>query len=162
MSDITVQKKPEAPATVARREWDPFRVMRDMLRSDPFQEMRPFWLAETTAYLPAFEVKENKEAYVFKADLPGVKEQDLEVSVTGNRLSVTGKRDQEKETKEDTYYTYERSYGTFTRTFSLPDGADTAHVRAELKSGELTVVVPKTLEAVAKRVPVATGDKPRT
>jgi HSP20 family protein len=147
-----VQKKnPEGPAAIARREWDPFRIMREMLRWDPFQETRPQWPTEFAVYAPAFEVKETKDAFVFKADLPGVREQDLEVTVTGNRLTVSGHRLEEKEEKEkdQTYYAYERSYGSFTRTFTLPDGADTAHVKAELKSGELVIGIPKTPAAVA-------------
>ena len=81
--------------------------------------------------------------------------------VAGNRLTISGKREAEKEDKGDTYYAYERSYGSFTRTFTLPDKTDGEHVRAELKNGELTVVVPKTPAAVAKRIPVASGDKPK-
>jgi HSP20 family protein len=163
MADLSVQKKsqPETPV-VARREWDPFRVVRDMLRWDPFREMAPTIAAEAQLYTPAFEVKETKDAYVFKADVPGLKEQDVEVSVTGNRLTVTGKREAEKEEKTDTFYTYERSYGTFTRSFTLPDQADVEHVKAELKSGELTVAIPKAPTAVAKRVPVSAGDEPKT
>jgi HSP20 family protein len=163
MADLTVQKKtPSEPPMVARREWDPFRVMRDMLRWDPFREMAPAIAAETQMYAPAFEVKETKESFVFKADVPGLNEQDLEVSLTGNRLSITGKRDAEKEDKTDTFYMYERSYGTFSRSFTLPDQADVEHVKAELKSGELTIVIPKAPTAVAKRIPVAGGDKPKT
>jgi HSP20 family protein len=163
MADLTVQKKaPSEAPMIARREWDPFRVMREMLRWDPFREMAPAMPAETLVYAPAFEVKETKESFVFKADVPGLKEQDLEVSVTGNRLSVLGKREAEKEEKTDTFYTYERSYGTFTRSFTLPDQADVEHVKAELRNGELTIVIPKAPTAVAKRVPVAGGDKPKT
>jgi HSP20 family protein len=163
MADLAVLKKTqsEAPA-VARREWDPFRVMRDMLRWDPFREMAPTISTEAQVFAPAFEVKETKESYVFKADLPGLKEQDVEVSVTGNRLTIAGKREAEKEEKTDTFYTYERSYGGFTRSFTLPEQADVEHVKAELKSGELTVVIPKAPTAVAKRVPVSDGDKPKT
>jgi HSP20 family protein len=164
MADLTVQKKgqTENPATIARREWDPFRMMRDMMRWDPFREMAPTFGAELTTYAPAFEVKETKESFVFKADVPGIKEQDIEVNVTGNRLTITGKRDAEKEEKSDTYYTYERSYGTFTRSFTLPEQADVEHVNAELKNGELTVAIPKKAAAVAKKIPVSAGDKPKT
>jgi HSP20 family protein len=163
MADLAVQKKTqsETPAT-ARREWDPFRVMRDMLRWDPFREMAPTISTELQAYSPAFEVKETQDAFVFKADVPGLKEQDVEVSVTGNRLTIAGRREAEKEEKTDTFYTYERSYGTFTRSFTLPEQADVEHVKAELKSGELTVAIPKAPTAVAKRVPVSGGDKPKT
>jgi HSP20 family protein len=160
MSDIAVQRKDQPQAsTIARRELDPFRLMRDMLRWDPFREMAPTFSVEVPSYSPAFEVKETKESFVFKADVPGTKEQDIEVNVTGTRLTIAGKREAEKEEKSDTFYAYERSYGSFTRTFTLPDQADPAHVKAELKNGELTVVVPKTAAAVAKRIPVASGDK---
>jgi HSP20 family protein len=162
MSEITVQKRNAGTVPAARREVDPFRIMRDLLRWDPFREIAPAWPAEGATYAPAFEVKETKDAFVFKADLPGIKEKDLEVTAAGNRLTVAGKRDEEKETKEETYFAYERSYGSFARTFTLPDQADIAHIRAELKDGELTLVVPKIPEAVSKKIPVSTGEKPKT
>lgn len=162
MSDIAVQKKNAGESSaLSRREWDPFRIMREMLRWDPFREMAPVPALEAPSYLPAFEVRESKDAFVFKADVPGTKEQDIEVNVAGNRLTISGRREAEKEDKGDTFYTYERSYGSFTRSFTLPDQTDPEHVKAELKNGELTVVIPKTSAAVAKRIPVATGDKPK-
>ena len=162
MSDIAVQKRDQPQAsTVARRELDPFRLMREILRWDPFREMAPTFSADLPSYLPAFEVKETKESFVFKADVPGTKEQDIEVNVAGTRLTIAGKREAEKEEKSDTFYACERSYGSFSRTFTLPDQADVSHVKAELKNGELTVVVPKTAAAVAKRIPVASGDTPK-
>ena len=164
MSEIAVRTRNggETLGSLARRDWEPFRLMREMLGWDPFREITPLLPAAAPAFAPAFEVKETKDAYVFKADLPGVKESDLEVNVAGSRLTVSGKREAEKEQKDDTYYTYERSYGSFTRTFTLPAEVDTAHVKAELKSGELTIAVPKTPAAVAKKVPIAAGDKPKS
>lgn len=162
MADIAVQKKNAGEgSSVARRDWDPLRVMREMLRWDPFREMAPVPSLEIPSYSPAFEVKETKDAFVFKADVPGTKEQDIEVHVAGNRLTISGKREAEREDKGDTFYAYERSYGSFARAFTLPDQTDGEHVKAELKNGELTVVVPKTPAAVAKRIPVASGDKPK-
>jgi len=162
MADIAVQKKNEPEtSTITRRPWDPFRSMRDLLRWDPFQEMAPLLATPGQTFAPAFDVKETKDSFVFKADVPGIKEQDLEVDVAGNRLTISGKREDEKEDKSETFYTYERSYGSFRRAFTLPAQADTAHVKAEIKNGELTVVVPKTAAAVAKRIPVASGDKPK-
>src|SRR5438067_13730413 len=82
------------------QEWDPFRMMREMLRWDPFREMTPYTgggLQEGgLGFVPQFEVKETKDAYIFKADLPGVKEEDLDISLTGNRLTVSGKREAEQ------------------------------------------------------------------
>jgi len=159
MASITVQRKNGGQSeSIARREWEPFRVMRDLLRWDPFHEMAPILSNEIPAYSPAFEVKESKDSFVFKADVPGVKEQDLEVTTTGNRLTVSGKRESEKEEKEDNYYAFERSYGSFTRSFTLPEQADTVNIHAELKGGELTIVIPKTVAAVAKKIPI-TGEK---
>jgi len=164
MSAISVSRRNEreTPGTFARRDVEPFRLLRDLFRWDPFQEMRPIWSSDPTSYAPAFDIKETKEAFVFKADLPGVKEQDLEVTSTGNHLTISGKREVEKEEKEETYYAYERRFGSFTRAFTLPDFADAEHVKAELKNGELTIVVPKLAAAVARRIPVATGDEPKT
>jgi HSP20 family protein len=164
MSDIAVRKRNggETLGSLVRRDFEPFRFMREMMGWDPFRELTPVLPAAIPAYAPAFEVKETKDAFVFKADLPGVKEADLEVTVAGNRLTVSGKRESEKEEKDDTYYAYERSYGSFSRTFTLPDHVDTAHVKAELNSGELTVAVPKMPAAVAKKIPVAAGEKPKS
>jgi HSP20 family protein len=163
MSEISVQRRGgEQTPAVTRREFEPFRVFRDMFRWDPFEQMRPVWSGELAAYSPAFDVKESKESFIFTADVAGVKEQDLEVTATGNRLTISGKRETEKEEKDDTYYACERTYGTFSRSFTLPEQADTAHIKAELKQGELTVVVPKSAAAVAKRIPVASGEKQKT
>jgi HSP20 family protein len=145
-------------------EWDPLRAMRDLLRWDPFREMAPmfpsFAALDRSTFYPSFDVTENKDAYLFKADVPGVKKEDLEITTTGNRLQISGKRDTEQETKNDTVYTYERQYGSFTRAFTLPDGADLEHAKSELKEGVLTVVIPKKPGAQAKKVAIsASGSK---
>jgi len=137
-------------------ETDPFRMMREMLRWDPFQTMAPRFAAFEAVWNPSFEVRENGESYRFEADLPGIKPENVEVSLTGNRLLITGKREEEKETKDDTYYVRERSYGEFSRSFTLPDGIDSEHVRSAIKDGVLTVVVPKKAAAKPKKITVAT------
>ena len=141
--------------------WDPFRVMRDVLRWDPFRELEAAAGGDYGLFAPSFDVKENKEGYVFRADLPGVRDEDLEISLTGNRLAISGKREAEKHEQGDTYYASERTYGSFSRSFTLPEQADAAHIKAEMKNGELTIVVPKTSAAVAKKVPISLGDKPK-
>jgi HSP20 family protein len=142
-------------------EWNPFRAMREMLRWDPFREMAPMFpnAFEGIEWTPSFDVTETKDAYVFKADVPGVAKDDLEISTTGNRLQISGKRDNEIEKKTDTVYTYERQYGSFTRSFTLPTGADIEHAKSDLKDGVLTLVVPKRAESQAKKIPIATGAK---
>jgi HSP20 family protein len=103
-------------------------------------------------FMPSFEVRETPDSYVFKADLPGVKEEDIEISVTGNRLTISGQRQQEERLECETYYAIERSYGSFSRTFTLPEGCDLEHVKAELKGGVLTVVVPKQEATKPRRI----------
>jgi HSP20 family protein len=157
MANIAVQKEnggkpvPAAPT----REWDPFRVMRELMRWDPFSEMAP--IASEAAFAPAFEVKETQDAFVFKADMPGIQEKDLEVKLTQNRLSISGKREQEKSEKGETFYTYERSYGSFARAFTLPEGVDGENIKAELKEGVLTLTLPKRPELQPKKIAVKAG-----
>jgi HSP20 family protein len=144
----------------AMTEWNPLRAIRDLMRWDPFREMAPALAslpALGSAWSPSFDVTENKDSFVFKADVPGVKSEDLAITTAGNRIQISGKRDAEHEEKTDTIYTYERQSGSFTRSFTLPDGADLEHATSELKAGVLSVVIPKTAAAQAKRIPISTG-----
>lgn len=155
MADIV--KKTEGLTT----PWDPMRAMRDLLRWDPFREMAPlvpsFPALERSGFNPSFEVTETKDGYVFKADVPGVKAEEIEIATTGNRLQISGKRESEQESKTDTVYTYERQYGSFSRSFTLPDGADLEHGKSELKDGVLTVVIPKRPGEQTKKIAVSTA-----
>ena len=131
--------------------------LRNLIRWDPFREMAPFLETEPEPelrFVPSFDVKETKDAYVFKADLPGLVEKEVEVSLTGNRLTVSGKREEEKKEKGEVFYTWERTYGAFTRSFTLPEGIDAEHVEAELKDGVLTVVAPKKPELKPHKISV--------
>ena len=132
------------------RSWDPFRVMDALLRFDPFRD-NGGWRGGDT-FIPHFDVKETKDAYLIRADLPGVKESDLEISLTGNVLSVSGHREEEHRDEGDQYHTMERSYGQFVRSFSLPEGADANGVNAELKEGVLTLHVSKKPEIQPKKI----------
>ncbi len=167
MSNVVVKKSADKPAMAPTSEatWDPWRTMRALLSWDPFHEMAPFPALEerTLSFAPAFDVKETKDAYVFKADLPGIHESDLEVTLTGNRLNVGGKRESEKEEKGERFYTYERSYGTFTRSFTLPEGVETDKLIASLDQGVLTVTIPKRPEVMPKKIAVRTeGQGPKS
>lgn len=162
MSNIQVhkngEKQPTAMTTEPARRWDPFRAMREMLAWDPFAEMAPIPTLPG-AFNPSFEVKETKDAYCFKADVPGVKESDIEVTMTGNRLTISGKRESEKKEQTDTYYTYERSYGDFSRAFTMPDGIDANGVHADLTNGVLAVTIKKLPTEQPKKIAVQTPAK---
>ncbi len=141
--------------------WEPLRVMRELMNWDPFAEMFPTVArVEGTMFAPRFEVRETNDAYIFHADLPGVHEKDLDITVTGNRLTVSGKREAEQRHENETFYAYERSYGSFSRSFTLPAGADFDHCEADLKHGVLTLSVPKVPEHQPKKISLkAIGEK---
>ncbi len=135
------------------------RMMRDLMNWDPFREMSAYGPPITSGYIPCFEVKETKDGYLFRADVPGVREADLDITVTRNRLTVSGKREADKEESTDTFYAYERAYGSFTRSFTLPEGVDANAVHADLKEGVLTLLVRKTPEAQPKKIAIQSAGK---
>jgi HSP20 family protein len=109
---------------------------------------------EADGFVPRFEVRENKEALVVKADLPGVRHEDLDVSVHGNVLTITGKREWQKQNDDEQVHMVERSFGTFSRSFTMPEGIDAKGLGAELKDGELTLTLPKVPEAKPQKVAI--------
>jgi HSP20 family protein len=160
MGNIQVKKNgPQQPMTTTSPAmmWDPSRWFTRMMGYDPFREMAPIFGEERFAFEPAFEIKETKDGYLFKADVPGVKLEDIDVSVTDSRLQISGKREAEKEEKGETFYTFERTYGSFSRAFTLPEGIDGTKIHADLRDGVLTVLAPKKPESMPKKIPVATA-----
>jgi HSP20 family protein len=135
--------------------WDPFRMMDALLRWDPFRS----GLGDGGGFTPAFDVKETKDAYVVRADLPGVRESDVDVSVTGNVVTVSGRREQENREEGDQFFALERSYGTFMRTLTLPEGADVENIKAELKEGVLALTIPKRPEVQPRRISIGGQSK---
>jgi HSP20 family protein len=148
-----IRRRDVAPGGVEPSgEWNPFEMMRELMTTwDPFRELTRTMPAGVE-FIPSFELKERKDAFVLKADLPGVREDDLDVSLTGNRLTISGKREEEKKEEGDRYYTYERSYGSFSRSFTLPEGVDAEHIEAELKEGVLNLTIPKRPEVQPKKI----------
>ena len=128
---------------------DPFQVARDLLSWDPF-----FGGRQTSAFVPAFEVKETNEAFVLKGDVPGVAEADLDIAVHNGILTVSGVRQAEERKEGDSFALYERQYGSFTRSFSLPDSADGERVEAKLDDGVLTLTIFKRAEAKPRKIAV--------
>ncbi len=141
-----IRRGESAPA----RTVDPFEMIRELMGWEPLREMIPGFGG--AGFAPSFDVKESKDAFVFRADLPGIKEDDLELALTGERLTVSGKREEEKRAEDERYYSSERNYGSFSRSFTLPSGIDADHVSADLKNGVLTVVLPKKPEVQAKKI----------
>lgn len=125
---------------------DPFQVMRDFMM-EPFRmfQLGPWGGGRDVFWNVCFDVRETDEAFLFKADLPGIRPEDLDVTLTGNQLTITGRREQEQDQDQDEgrVHAYERTYGSFSRSFSLPESAELENIRSDLKDGVLTLVVPK-------------------
>jgi HSP20 family protein len=141
---LTLRTNGNSPRQVAR---DPFHMARELLSWDPFFGGRP-----ATAFSPAFEVKETNDAFVLKADLPGVTEDNLDIGVHNNVLSVSGMRQAEERNEGETYALYERQFGSFSRSFSLPDIADGERIDANLTNGVLTLTIGKKAEAKPRKI----------
>lgn len=136
-------------------EQRPMNLLREMMKWDPFSELAPvLGLQPGEGIVASFDVKETPNAYIFKADIPGFTEKDLDITTAGNRLTISGNRRDEREDKGDTYYVCERRYGSFSRAFTLPQGIDVDHVNAEVKHGVLTVTVPRVAAPAAKKIQV--------
>lgn len=106
------------------------------------------------AWLPEVDITEEQDRVLVKADLPGMKQEDLHVSVEGDMLTIQGERKQESEKKEGRVHRTERSYGAFLRSFSLPSTVDAGKIAAAYKDGVLEVMLPKREETKAKQVKV--------
>jgi HSP20 family protein len=130
---------------------DPFQLMRDLL-VEPFRTG-----GREAAWNPCFEVRETDDAFVFRADIPGLRNEDIDISLIGNQLQISGKREQEQQQDEGRYHTYERAYGSFARVFALPDSADVDNIRAELSNGVLTLSVPKKPGSAPQRRKIQVG-----
>jgi HSP20 family protein len=130
--------------------------MRNLFGFDPFREMAaPYAVTYDDGELaPAFEVKETPEGFQFHADVPGILEKDLNLTVNGTRLTISGKRERTEKKQGETFYAYERSFGSFSRTFTLPQGADVQATKANLKDGVLDVFVPKKAAEQPKKVEI--------
>ncbi len=152
MANIVRREGEQRMAPTAVYGFDPFSLMREMLSYDPLRQLDAFGQGGVSTWTPQFEVKETSDAYVIKADLPGVNQDDIDINLTGNRLIVSGRREAEERHEGDNYFAFERSYGTFTRAFTLPEGVDPDQVQAELKNGVLTLTIPKREEVKPRKI----------
>lgn len=95
---------------------------------------------------PRMDIAETEKGYELTADLPGMKDRDVDVSVSNDVLTITGERTYEQESDERSVHLSERGFGAFKRSFTLPDDVDQDHVQARLKNGVLAIFLPKSEE----------------
>jgi HSP20 family protein len=111
------------------------------------------------SFAPAVDIYEDEHNLVLKLEVPGVNEEDLNVSLENNTLTVSGERKFEKEEKEENFHRIERRYGSFTRTFRLPNTVDAENVEAGYDKGILKITLAKRAEAKPKQIKVGVGQK---
>jgi HSP20 family protein len=109
----------------------------------------------TAEWAPAVDIKEEADKFVIHADIPGVKPEDIEVSMEAGVLTVKGEKESEAKTEKEGYKRVERTYGSFYRRFSLPDTADGDAINAKCKHGVLEIIIPKREAVKPKRISVA-------
>lgn len=105
-------------------------------------------------WAPKLDFSETKDAYVVKAEVPGVEQKDISVQLQNQTLTIKGEKHKEKEEKEEKYHRVERSWGAFTRTLALPMGVEIDKVSATFKDGLLTIKLPKAPGAKGTTIPV--------
>ena len=106
------------------------------------------------AWAPSVDIYENKDQIVLEAELPGMKQEDFDLSIENNVITLRGERKFEKTDETDNYHRVERSYGAFTRSFTLPQTVSAEGATAEYNNGVLRVTLPKREETKARRIQV--------
>jgi HSP20 family protein len=120
--------------------WDPFAEIA-RLQGNLFSRTLP--TEDRREFRPSVDIFEDEKTIQVKADLPGVKPEEIKIEVENGVLTLSGERKLEKEEKKDGYHRVERVYGSFTRSFTLPEAVDGENIEAKYNEGVLTVVLPK-------------------
>ena len=128
------------------------KEMDDMF--ERFFERPGEWTSEFGKWSPKLDVSETKDAVIVKAEVPGIDQKDIGVSLQGDLLTIKGEKTQEKEEKDATYYRVERAYGSFMRTVPMPAPVEASKVTATFKNGLLTVTLPKAAGAKGTTIPI--------
>jgi HSP20 family protein len=155
--------------------------MNNLIRKDPFFELTSlqdrvnqlfhpaftgfdgfgFGQAMTTPnFLPPVDILEDEHDIKLKAEIPGIKVEDLEVTLENNLLTITGERKFKEEEEKDNFRRIERRYGKFTRSFTLPAGMDSAGVKATFEDGVLSITLPKKEEFKPKQITISATKAP--
>lgn len=147
---LLTSQRPAVPSTL------------DRLRDEFDRALQNWWsdsggLEKTfaeAAWQPMVDITETDKALQVKVDLPGIKPEEVHISVANDQLTIQGERKEEKETKDKTVHRVERRYGSFYRSIPLPVGTDPEKVTAESDNGVITITLPKPPESAGKRIAV--------
>jgi HSP20 family protein len=164
-------KEEDQMATMTR--WDPFQDLRDaqdeMAQMAQMAQMsprlahalglhgQPQGSGTATAWAPALDISERKDAYLVTVELPGIEAEDLEITMEDGLLTIQGERQFAHESSEQQFHRVERRYGAFRRSITLPAQVQAEQIEASFENGVLQIVVPKMEEAKPKRIQVRPG-----
>jgi HSP20 family protein len=148
--------------------WDPFQDLRTA--QDEMAQMSPMLAhalglhaqqgnagTTTTAWAPALDISERKDAYLVTVELPGMKAEDLDITMEDGLLTIQGERHFAHDSSEQQFHRVERRYGAFRRSITLPAHVTAEGIQASFEDGVLQILVPKAEEAKAKRIQVRPG-----
>ena len=160
---MTIERRKQDKGLAA---WQPTREMEEIGRRFDDVFGRPFlpgiWRAfpsEEMVWAPAIDVVEKEDKFLVKVELPGVKEEDVNVAVAGSTLTIEGEKKAESEVKRKGYYYSETSYGSFSRSITIPSTIDTGKIEANYDEGVLEISLPKAPEVKSKKITVAARKK---
>jgi HSP20 family protein len=152
---------------MAITRWDPFRDMFALQNrvNSLFQEFNRGQGGQggetdalaTAAFVPAVDIYEDEHKIVLKLEVPGMKQEDLDIRFENNTLTVRGERKFEKEEKEENFHRIERRYGSFYRAFTVPNTINTEGIKADYEAGVLRIELEKRAEAKPKQIKVQVG-----
>ncbi len=143
------------------RPWRPFRELEEMewRFGDVFGRLSlpTVWrqLPAEEGWAPPIEMFEKEDKFIVKAELPGLKKEEIDVTVVGDTITVKGERKTETEVKEENYYCCERSYGSFFRSVTVPTAVDANKIEASYENGVLEITLPKAPEVKPKKVDIS-------
>ncbi len=142
--------------------YDPFRDLRSL--QDEVNRLFGSTLSRGSdeqmfggAWTPSVDIYENKDNIVLEAELPGMKSEDVDISIENNVLTISGERKFEKKDEGDNFHRVERGYGSFTRSFTLPPTVSSENATAEFENGILHLTLAKREEAKPRRIEIKAG-----
>ena len=135
---------------------DPFALLRhdmDSLSDDFFRgfDIEPMWSGSISSFSPNVDIKENDKEIKVTAELPGIDEKDIDLTLNKDSLTIRGEKKEEKEDDGKDFYRMERSYGSFSRTITLPVEVETGKVSATYRKGVLKIKLPKNAKAIERK-----------
>lgn len=155
LTSIIPWKKEDRQVARRREDGDPFALLQRRMNSlfDDFfgRSSSDLWSGFGNAFAPQIDLSETDTEVRISAELPGLEEKDVEVTLSDNRLTIKGEKKEEQEEEKGDYYHSERSYGYFERSVQLPQGVDADKAKAKFKKGVLKVAIPKKPEAQSTR-----------